>query len=141
MSSADKNAPLQLPSDRSFGLTFATVFGILTVLALWRGWMAGELWKYFLGIALVFLIVSYTVPRILRRFNKLWMLFGALLHKVVSPIMLGLIYFVVMTPVAMFFKLKGRDELRRKYDSAAKSYWITREPPGPDGPTSFPRQF
>jgi hypothetical protein len=132
---------IPLPSDRSFGLTFATAFGILTALGLWRGWMGGELWKYFLGIALVFLVVSYTVPSVLRPFNKVWMLFGALLHKVVSPIMLGVIYFLVVTPVALFFKLTGRDELRRKYDPAAKTYWITRAPPGPDGPSSFPRQF
>jgi hypothetical protein len=139
MTSRDNAIPL--PTDRSFGLTFAVVFGILAAVAAWRGWMSGELWKYFLGIALVFLIISYTVPGILRPFNKVWMLFGAFLHKVVSPIMLGLIYFVVMTPVASFFKLIGRDELRRKYDPAAKTYWITREPPGPDGPSSFPRQF
>jgi Saxitoxin biosynthesis operon protein SxtJ len=132
---------IPLPSDRSFGLTFATVFGILAGLAFWRGWMGGELWWYFLGASAAFLLVSLAFPGILRPLNKVWMLFGAFLHKVVSPIMLGLIYFVVMTPVALFFKLKGRDELRRKYDPAAKSYWITRDPPGPDGPSSFPRQF
>ena len=130
-----------LPSDRSFGLTFATVFGILAGLGLWRGWMAGELWLYFLAASVTFLIVSFAFPHILRPLNKVWMLFGAFLHKVVSPIMLGAIYFVVMTPVALFFKITGRDELRRKYDPSAKSYWIMREPPGPDGPSSFPRQF
>jgi membrane-bound metal-dependent hydrolase YbcI (DUF457 family) len=134
-----KDTPL--PSDRSFGLTFAAVFGVLTGLAFWRGTLGGDLWKYFLGVALVFLIVALTIPGILRPFNKVWMAFGALLHKIVSPIMLGAIYFVVITPVALFFKVKGRDELRRKYDPAAKTYWITREPPGPDGPSSFPRQF
>lgn len=130
-----------LPSDRSFGLTFATVFGILAGVGLWRGWMAGELWLYFLAASVAFLIVSFAFPRILRPLNKVWMLFGAFLHKVVSPIMLGVIYFIVMTPVALFFKITGRDELRRKYDPSAKSYWIMREPPGPDGPSSFPRQF
>lgn len=132
---------IPLPSNRSFGLTFAAVFGILTGLALWRGWFDGVIWKYFLVASLLFLIISLVVPDILRPLNKVWMLFGALLHKVVSPIMLGLIYFVVITPIALFFKIKGRDELRRKYDPAARTYWITREPPGPDGPSSFPRQF
>ena len=132
---------IPLPSDRSFGLTFAAVFGILAGLGVWRGWMGGTLWWYFLAASLVFLLVSFLAPGILRPLNRVWMAFGAFLHKVVSPIMLGVIYFVVMTPVALFFKLKGRDELRRKYDPAAKSYWIAREPPGPDGPSSFPRQF
>ena len=51
--------------------------------------MGGELWKYFLGIGLLLLVISYTVPAILRPLDKIWMLFAALLHKVVSPIMLG----------------------------------------------------
>lgn len=139
MSVSEKDSPL--PSDRSFGLTFAAVFGIVTGLALWRGWLENDLWKYTLGIALALLLVSLTVPGILSPFNRIWMAFGALLHKVVSPVILGLIYFVVISPVALFFKLTGRDELRRKYDSGAKTYWIKREPPGPDGPSSFPRQF
>lgn len=132
---------VQLPSDRSFGLTFAVVFGILAGLAFWRGWMQGGLWPYFLTASAAFLLASLAFARVLRPLNAAWMAFGALLHRVVSPIMLGLIYFALMTPVALFFKLKGRDELRRKFEPAAKTYWIARTPPGPDGPGSFPRQF
>jgi Saxitoxin biosynthesis operon protein SxtJ len=129
------------PSDRSFGLTFTAVFGILAGLAFWRDWMRGDLWLFFLATSAAFLLFSLTLPRILRPFNKAWMLFGAVMHKVVSPIMLGLIYFGVMSPVSLFFKLTGRDELRRKFNPVASTYWIPREPPGPDGPSSFPRQF
>jgi hypothetical protein len=132
---------IPLPSDRSFGLTFAGVFGVLTGLALWRGWLGGRIWGYYLAAALVFLVISLAFPGVLRPLNKVWAMFGALLHKIVNPIMLGMIYFLVITPVALFFKAKGRDELRRKYDPAAKTYWVFREPPGPDGPSSFPRQF
>lgn len=138
---SEQTSVLQLPSDRSFGLTFAVVFGILTGVAVWRGWMGGQLWWYFLAVSAVFLVASFAFAHVLRPLNVVWMKFGALLHKIVSPIMLGLIYFVVMTPVALFFKLKGRDELRRKYEPAARTYWIERQPPGPDGPSSFPRQF
>lgn len=135
------SSEVPLPSERSFGLTFAAVFGIVSGLAVWRGWLGGELWKYTLGISLGLLIFVLTVPIILRPLNRAWMRFGELLHRIVSPVMLGLIYFVVISPVALFFKITGRDELRRKYDIDAESYWITREPAGPDAPSSFTRQF
>ena len=137
----DRKSAVELPSNRSLGLTFATVFGVLAGIAFWRGWMSRELWLYFLAACIVFLIVSFAFARILRPLNVAWMAFGALLHRVVSPIMLGLIYFGIMSPVALFFKVKGRDELRRRYDPTAPTYWISRSPPGPDGPGSFPRQF
>jgi hypothetical protein len=68
------------------------------------------------------------------------MKFGALLHSVVSPLVLGAIYFLVFTPVAWAMRLSGRDILRRKLDSTAQSYWIKRDPPGP-APDSLPNQF
>ena len=60
------SSEVPLPSERSFGLTFAAVFGIVSGLAVWRGWLGGELWKYTLGISLGLLIFVLTVPIILR---------------------------------------------------------------------------
>jgi hypothetical protein len=117
---------------------FTVVFGLL---AGWSAWRGGSWWPWFAGIAGAFLVVSLVIPRILRPLNWLWMRFGLLLGMIVSPIVMGIIYFVVITPVALFFRIKGRDALSRKYDPALRSYWIHRDPPGPDGPSSFPRQF
>lgn len=127
-----------LPSDRSFGVLFTVVFALL---AGWLAWRANTLWYWFAGASAAFLLVSYTVPRILRPLNAVWMKFGMLLNAIVSPIILGVIFFIVFTPVALFFKLIKRDVLNRKYEPSLASYWLNRDPPGPDGPSSFPRQF
>jgi hypothetical protein len=128
----------KLPTDRSFGLLFTVVFALL---AGWSAWRGGHLWPWWAGASGLFLVVSLIVPRILRPLNVAWMWLGLLLSMIVSPIVMGLIYFIVVTPMALFFKLTGRDALMRKYQPALGSYWIKRDPPGPDGPSSFPNQF
>lgn len=129
---------IELPSNRSFGILFTVVFALI---AGWFAWAGSTHWWWFASVSGAFLLISFVAPGILKPLNIVWMKFGALLNKIVSPIMLGAIYFIVITPVALFFKVTGRDELKRKYDKALKTYWISREPPGPDGPSSFPRQF
>jgi len=69
------------------------------------------------------------------------MWFGGVLNRVVSPVILGLIYFAVFTPVALFFAVSGRDALNRKFEPSKPSYWLDRTPPGPEAERSFPRQF
>ena len=75
-------------------------------------------------------------PDLLGPFNKLWMLFGFMLGKIISPIVLGLLFFLVISPVALFCKMFGRDELRLK-GSTANSYWVDRR----ESQTSFTNQF
>jgi hypothetical protein len=129
---------MAMPSDRSFGLTFVVVFAII---AAWQAW-AGRVGvaSAFAGLGLAILAVALARPALLHRLNRAWMRFGALLHKVVNPIVLGAIYFLVFTPFAVAMRLAGRDALRRKLDRQAKSYWINRDPPGPP-PDSLPNQF
>lgn len=129
--------PIKLPSDRSFGITFAVVGGLV---AAWLWWKSSAHYGVALTIAAGFLLLALLAPAVLHPLNVVWMRFGALLNRIVSPLVLGAIYFIVMTPVALLFKLTGRDVLNRKFDAAARSYWIERAPPGPDGKT-FPRQF
>lgn len=78
-----------------------------------------------LGLALIFLLVSYLKPNILYPLNKLWMYFGYYLGKIISPIVLGVIFFGIFTPIAVFFKLIGRDELYLK-DQNRDSHWKNR---------------
>ncbi len=129
--------PVKLPTDRSFGFTFAVVF---LLAGGWLWWKASRFGLPLLGVSAGFALIALTVPRILRPLNVVWMYFGALLNLIVSPIIMGVIYFGVFTPVALFFKLTKRDALHRAFDSKRPSYWVDRTPPGPDG-ASLPRQF
>lgn len=129
--------PVKLPSDRSFGFTFAVVFALLGG---WLWWKSSRWGLPFIGIGAGFALIALLFARILRPLNVAWMHFGALLNMIVSPIIMGLIYFVVFTPFSLFFRLTGRDALRRRFDRALPSYWLNRDPPGPDGAT-LPRQF
>jgi len=125
------------PTDRSFGLVFFGFFSILSIV-LW--WKASNNWPYTLAAAGIFLALAMTIPRVLNPLNKIWMKFGELLHKIVNPVVMGLIFFVTITPIALYFRVSGKDQLRLKLDPAASSYWIDREPPGPD-PKTMPNVY
>jgi len=124
-------------SDRGFGLVFAAVCAIVGLLPLWHG---GEVRIWWLGAAGAFLAAALAAPAILHPLNRLWFRFGLLLNKIVSPLVMGLIFFVVVTPAALAMRMRGRDPLRLKFDRGAGSYWIKREPPGPS-PDSMRNQF
>ena len=129
--------PLKVPTDRSFGITFAVVFALVAAWLYWRG----HRWApYALGVSGAFAVLAFVLPKVLHPLNVVWMKFGLLLSMIVSPIVLGVIYLVLFVPVGLFFRLTGRDALNRKFDKARASYWIDRAPPGPDG-KSFPQQF
>lgn len=124
-------------SDRFFGLTF---FAVFLVIALWPLLSQQPMRLAALGIALVFLAVSLVAPALLGPFNRLWLKFGDLLHRITSPVVLGVMFFGVITPVGWFMRLAGKDLLRMKFDPHSTSYWVRREPPGPDK-ASLKRQF
>jgi Saxitoxin biosynthesis operon protein SxtJ len=129
--------PVKLPSDRSFGFTIAIA---LSLLGGWLWWKASRWGLPLLGVAAAFALFATLLPRLLRPLNIAWMWFGALLNMIVSPVIMGLIFFLVFTPVSLFFRLTGRDALNRRFDRGMTSYWLNRTPPGPDG-ASLPRQF
>ncbi len=133
-----RTGDIKLGSDRAFGITFAVVFALLggyfTILS------PSTAGSWLLCISGAFLAVAFMRPATLRPLNFLWFKFGLLLHKVVSPIVMGLMFFLVITPFAIVMKLAGRDHLRLKFDAAQESYWVKREEPGPS-PESFKKQF
>lgn len=128
---------IELPSDRSIGLLFAVVSGLIGI---WLLWKDSRFANAAIGAAAFFLLAAMAFPRVLHPLNIVWMRLGLLLNRIVSPIVLGVIYFGLLTPVATLMRLRGRDVLQRRFDPARKSYWIRRDPPGPSG-SSFPRQF
>jgi hypothetical protein len=124
-------------SDRSFGLVFTGFFTLAGALSLWKG---TERWPIWFGLALVFLVVTLAAPRVLAPLNKAWAKFGLLIHHVVSPVMLGLMFYGCVVPMGFLMRLRGRDPLRLAKEPEAESYWITRVPPGPQ-PDTFRNQF
>jgi hypothetical protein len=126
---------VKLPSERSFGFLFAAVFAIIALFPMVHG---ETLRAWALVIAALFLLIAIALPGILRPLNRLWMRFGLLLHRIVNPIVLGLMFCVVMVPVGFFIRLFGGRLL--KTELKADSYWIERSPPGPD-PETMRNQF
>ncbi len=126
-----------MTSDRAFGLVFTLVFSVLGAWPLIHKHPARP-WAFWVSAA--FLLVSLTLPRALHPLNLLWTRFGKLLSKVTNPIVAGLMFYLVFTPAGLLLKLFGKDLLRLKFDRAAASYWIPRDPPGP-APETMRSQF
>lgn len=121
-------SPIQSSSDRSFGFVFAAVFLIIGLYPLFHA--AGiRLWA--VALSGTFLLLAALVPQVLAPANRLWTKFGLLLHNIVSPVALGVLFFLVVTPTGLLMRLLGKDPLRLRFDPAADSYWIKRDPPGP----------
>jgi hypothetical protein len=132
-----REGEIKVGSDRSLGLVFAAVFVIVGLFPLWGGG-AVRIWA--LGVAGVFAALALVAPRLLRPLNQAWFRFGQLLHKIVSPLIIGLLFFTTVTPTGLLMRLSGKDPLRLRFDPTAESYWIPREPPGPD-PKTMRQQF
>ena len=124
-------------SDRSFGLVFAGVFALIGAFKLWRGHAAGGVWC---AVALVFLVLAVARPKILAPLNHLWLKFGLLLHKIVNPIVMALMFYLAILPIGLLMQLFHKDPLRLRRDPQARSYWIERRPPGP-APDTMRNQF
>jgi Saxitoxin biosynthesis operon protein SxtJ len=127
----------QMGSNKSFGLVFAAVFALISLFPLVHG---GSIRMWPLPIALAFLAVALAMPSILSPLNRLWFKFGMLLHHVVNPLILGFIFFVIITPMGVATRLFGGKLLTLGNDKAAASYWHRRTPPGPE-PESLRNQF
>jgi hypothetical protein len=115
-------------SDRSFGFALFAAFSIVGLLPLF--WGENPRW-WALIVASVLLLAALVFPPTLAPLNRAWAKVGLLLQRLVSPIVLGFSYFLVITPLGLIMRLLHRDLLRLRSDPAARSYWIERIPPGP----------
>ncbi len=129
--------PVKTASNREFGWVFTGVFGLI---ALWPLLDAAPPRAWALVVAALFALATLFFPAALTPLNRQWTRLGALLHKIVNPLVLGLIFVLTIVPIGLIFKILGKDPLRLKRDAKATSYWISRQPPGP-APDSLPRQF
>jgi hypothetical protein len=129
-------AEVELPSDKKFGWFFCGIFGVSA------GYCAVEemlLWAiFFVSLAAIFGFVVNLRPSLLFPLNKLWMRIGLFLGMIFTPVVLAVIFFGLITPVAIFFKVIGRDELRLKFEKN-ESYWRDKDESA--SLSSFENQF
>ncbi len=133
----DRAGAVRHSSDRTFGIVFAVFF---TVVALFPVVGGGPPRVWSLVVAGLFLAMAFGAPRYLAPFNRLWQRFGELLHRIMSPLILGVIFFIAVAPIALIMRVLGKDPLSRKLSSAAETYWTPRDPIGPP-PQSMRNQF
>lgn len=124
-------------SDRAFGLVMAAAFGIVTLL---NAWYAGRVWPWTAGVAALFMAAALLRPAMLNPLNRLWLKFGLLLHSVVNPVVMALLFYGTVLPTGLIMRALGKDLLRLKRQPEAESYWIVRAPPGP-APDTMKDQF
>ena len=116
---------IKISSNRSFGIVFFVVFILISLYPLINN-DGIKIWSLF--ISLIFLILGLLNSKILTPLNKLWAKFGIFLGKIISPIIMGIIFFLVVTPIGLIMRLIGKDLLNIKY-SDNKSYWIEKTGP------------
>jgi hypothetical protein len=133
----DRNEALKPGAERPFGLVMTGAFALLAALNWWR---AGAVWPWLGGLALLFLLTALAYPSILRPLNWAWFRLGLLMHKVVNPVTMGLLFFGAVTPTGWIMRARGKDLLRLKREPESESYWILRQPPGP-APETLKDQF
>jgi hypothetical protein len=120
-----KRDDVKAPTERSFGFTFVVVFALLAAFTYWH--RGASITFYAVGlVSLAFLIVTLTAARLLRPLNLIWLKFGLLLHRVVNPVIMGLLFFAVFTPMGIAMRTIGVDFLRLKRKPATETYWISR---------------
>ena len=133
----DRETEVKIGSERSFGMVMTAFFVLVAAVRFWKG----EPWAWLpLPVAGIFLCLAlfWTAP--LKPLNRLWFKFGLLLHKIVNPIVMGLLFYLAVTPMAILLRMLRKDLLKLRRDDAAESYWIPRQPPGPT-PESMKSQF
>jgi hypothetical protein len=124
-------------SDRSFGLVMAAALAAVSVLNFWH---LGRLWPWSGGLAVLFLAAGLVRPSILNPLNLIWLKFGLMLHRVIHPIVMALLFYGAVLPTGLVMRVMGKDLLRLKRLPEADSYWIVRRPPGPS-PETMKDQF
>ena len=114
---------IKIASNRSFGIVFFIVF---LLIALYPLTYSGEIRVWSAIISFIFLVLGLLSSKILTPLNKLWFKFGIFLGKIISPIIMGIIFFLVVTPTGLIMRLFGKDVLNLKYNNN-KSYWIEKK--------------
>ena len=117
-----KNKKIKMSSNRSFGLVF---FAIFLIISIWPLLDDKDIRIWSLIVSLIFLILGILNSNLLKPFNKIWFKFGIFLGKIVSPIIMGLVYFLVVTPTGFIMRFLGKDLLKLKKNKN-NTYWLAK---------------
>jgi hypothetical protein len=126
-----------LPSNRSFGFVMT---GALAAVGAWPLISGEAIYVWAVATAGVILVVALVWPAVLQPFNRLWMAFGRMLHMVVTPLIMAILFYGTVTPLSLLMRLARKIPIPLALDRTAESYWIERNPPGP-APDSMKNQF
>ena len=119
-----KQKEIKTSSNKSFGLVFFVIF---MTIALWPLLNDENIRIWSVIVSIIFLILGLFNSKTLTPFNKLWMRLGILLGAIVSPIVMGIVYFAVITPIGLIMKLFGKDVLNLKIDKNKNTYWTLKK--------------
>ena len=117
-----KNSNIKIGTNKSFGIVFFLFFSIVSIFPLFKD---GNIRIWSLIIAIIFLILGLLNSKILTPLNKIWFKLGILLGSFVSPIVMGVVFFVIVTPTSLIMKVLGKNLLNLKRDNK-RTYWIER---------------
>ena len=114
---------VKISSNRNFGFIFFIVF---LIVGLWPLTYENPIRIWSVIISLIFLILGLMKSKLLTPLNILWFKFGMILGAIVAPIIMGVVFFLVVTPIGLVMRIMGKDILNKKYDKKKKTYWISR---------------
>lgn len=123
---------IKISSNRNFGLVFFFIFLVVSIWPLTHN-ESPRIWSAIISLA--FLILVLTRSKLLTPLNRLWAKFGIILGSIIAPIVMGVVFFLVITPIGLVMKIIGKDLLSIKYDKKKETYWVKR-----DRPTSTMKQ-
>jgi hypothetical protein len=132
-----RHAEEEKSSERSFGLVFAAFCALVGVVKWHHGAPSAVTW---LGVAALFLAFAYLWTTPLRPLNMLWSKLGQVLFAITNPIIMAIMFFIAVMPTGLALRLLQKDLLRLRTDASTPTYWLKREPPGPD-PQTMTNQF
>ena len=115
---------IKISSNRSYGLVFFVVF---LIVALWPLKYGEDFRLWSLSLSIIFLILGVLNSKLLTPLNKLWFKFGIFLGSIVSPVVMGMVYFIVVTPTGIIMRLSGKNLLHMKKIKSASTYWTKRK--------------
>jgi uncharacterized protein YacL len=114
---------IKISSNRSFGIVFFTVF---IIIGLWPLLNDNQIRVWSILIGTIFLVLGLMKSNLLTPLNKIWFKFGLILGSIISPIVMGLVFFMIVTPTSYLMKLLNKDLLNNKFDEKRNSYWINK---------------
>ena len=117
---------IKISSNRNFGLVFFFIFLVVSIWPLTHN-ESPRIWSAIISLA--FLILVLTRSKLLTPLNRLWAKFGIILGSIIAPIVMGVVFFLVVTPIGLIMKIIGKDLLSIKYDKKKETYWVKRDKP------------